>query len=234
MARKPRIHFPGALYHVIARGNQKQAIFLDKADFQTYLSYLAEYKSRFSFHLYAYALMQNHLHLLWEAKEVPLSKIMQILQFRYTRYFNRKYRKVGHLFQGRYKAILCDKETYLMELVRYIHLNPVRAGVVKSPEKYPWTGHLRYLMKDRKNIVDCGMVLGQLGRSKALARRRYRHFILEGLKEGHQEKFYRVKDQRYLGEDEFVEKIEEMRKGPEGGYWEIPMEEIAREVMAKM
>jgi REP element-mobilizing transposase RayT len=91
MARKPRIHFPGALYHVIARGNQKQAIFLDKADFQTYLSYLAEYKSRFSSHLYAYALMQNHLHLLWEAKEVPLSKIMQVLQFRYTRYFNRKY-----------------------------------------------------------------------------------------------------------------------------------------------
>ena len=165
---------------------------------------------------------------------MPLSKIMQVLQFRYTRYFNRKYRKVGHLFQGRYKAILCDKETYLLELVRYIHLNPVRAGVVESPEKYPWTGHLRYLMKDKKNIVDCGMVLSQLGRSKALARRRYRHFILEGLKEGHQEKFYRVKDQRYLGEDEFVEKIEEMRKSPEGGYWEIPMEEIAREVMDKM
>ncbi len=116
MARKPRIHFSGAFYHVIARGNQKQAIFLDSGDFQTYLSYLAEYKSRFPFHLYAYALMKNHLHLLWETKEVPLSKIMQILQFSYTRYSNRKYRKVGHLFQGRYRAILCDKESYLLDM----------------------------------------------------------------------------------------------------------------------
>ncbi len=234
MARKPRIHFPGALYHVIARGNQKQTIFRDKADSQTYLSYLAEYKSRYSFRLYAYALMPNHIHLLWEAEAAPLSKVMQILQFRYTRYFNRKYGKVGHLFQGRYKAILCDKEGYLLELVRYIHLNPVRAGVVKDPGRYPWTGHLSYLGKDKGKLVNFDMVLGQFGRGKALARRRYRHFVLEGLKESHQEKYYRVKDQRYLGGDEFVERIEKIKRSPEEGYWEIPMEEIAREVMNKM
>ena len=106
MARKPRIHFPGAFYHVIARGNQKQTIFLDKGDFRTYIAYLSEYKSKYSFHLYAYALMKNHLHLLVEVGETPLSKIMQVMQFRYTRYFNKRYEKVGHLFQGRYKAIL--------------------------------------------------------------------------------------------------------------------------------
>ncbi len=234
MARKPRIHFAGAFYHVIARGNQKQSIFLDSVDFQTYLSYLAEYKSRFSFHLYAYALMKNHVHLLWETEEVPLSKIMQILQFRYTRYFNRKYRKVGHLFQGRYRAILCDKESYLLELVRYIHLNPVRGGVVERPEKYPWTGHLSYLGRDEKGLVDVGMVLSQFGRSKSLARRRYRDFVREGLKERHQEKYYRVKDQRYLGEDEFVEKIEGRKKSSEGEYREIPLEVICREVMDKI
>ncbi len=119
MARKPRVHFPTALYHVIARGNQRQAIFLDEKDFRTYLSFLAEYKTKHSFHLYAYALMKSHLHLLMAVEETPLSKIMQILQFRYTRYFNKRYRKVGHLFQGRYKAILCDKDAYLLELVRY-------------------------------------------------------------------------------------------------------------------
>jgi putative transposase len=149
MARKPRVHFSGALCHVIARGNQRQDIFLDDTDLQTYLTYLSENKLKFSLHLYAYALMKNHLHLLLEVNEVALSQAMQILQFRYTRYFNKRYKKVGHLFQGRYKAILCDKDRYLLELVRYIHLNPVRAGVVESPENYPWTGHLEYLGRGR-------------------------------------------------------------------------------------
>ena len=136
MARKPRVHFPTALYHVIARGNQRQAVFLDEKDFRTYLSFLAEYKTKHSFHLYTYALMKSHLHLLMPVEETPLSKIMQILQFRYTRYFNKRYRKAGHLFQGCYKAILCDKDAYLLELVCYIHLNPVRSGVVGDPDKY--------------------------------------------------------------------------------------------------
>jgi len=143
MARRPRIHFPGALYHVITRGNRRQGIFLDEKDLEKFLAYIVDYKSRHSFRLYAYALMKNHLHLLVEVEETPLSRIMQSLLFRYTRYFNRRYGEVGHLFQGRYKAIVCDKDAYLLELVRYIHLNPVRAKIVKSPEDYGWTGHLR-------------------------------------------------------------------------------------------
>ena len=101
MARKPRVHFPGALYHVITRGNQRQDIFLDDKDLKTFLSYLSEYKARYPLHLYAYSLMKNHVHLLLEVEGTPLSKIMQSLLFRYTRYFNKRYGKVGHLFQYR-------------------------------------------------------------------------------------------------------------------------------------
>ncbi len=230
MARKPRVHFAGALYHVIARGNQRQDIFLDDRDFQTYLAYLSEYKSKFSFHLYAYALMRNHIHILLEVKETPLSKGMQILQFRYTRYFNKRYKKTGHLFQGRYRAILCDKDTYLFELIRYIHLNPVRAGIAESPEKYSWTGHLEYLGKNQRTLIDKTLVLSRFGKRLSLARRRYRQFVLEGLGEVHQEKYYRVKDQRYLGEDEFVEEVEKLSESQGIGYWDISMEDIVKKV----
>ena len=116
MARKPRVHFPGALYHVISRGNQRQDIFFEDKDLKTFLSYLSEYKTRYPFYLYAYSLMKNHFHLLLEVHGTPLSKIMQSLLFRYTRYFNKRYGKMGHLFQGRYKAILCDKDAYLLRL----------------------------------------------------------------------------------------------------------------------
>ncbi len=234
MARRPRIYFPGALYHVIARGNQKQNIFLDEKDFEIYLSYLSEYKSKYSFHLYAYVLMKNHIHLLVEVKEVSLSKTMQVLQFRYTRYFNKRYRKVGHLFQGRYKAILCDKEQYLLELIRYIHLNPVRAGIVEAPEKYPWSGHLGYLGKVKDDLIHSDLVLGQFGENRAIARRRYQQYVLDGMGLGHEEKYYQVKDQRYLGEDEFVEKIEGLKKSHELVYREIPIEDIVLEVVKRM
>ncbi len=234
MARKPRVHFPAALYHVIARGNQKQAIFRDERDFRTYLSYLSEYKKRHCFRLYAFALMENHLHLLLEVGESPLSKIMQVLQFRYTRYFNKRYRKIGHLFQGRYKAILCEREAYLLELVRYIHLNPVRGGVVEDPGRYPWTGHLSYMGNGKDDLVDKDFVLSQFGGKKTMARRRYRQFVLEGLAMGHQKKLYEVKDQRYLGEDEFIAEIERRKSHSDPGFYEIPIKDISMEVADKM
>ena len=181
---------------------------MDEKDFQKYLSLLSEYKSRYSFRLYAYALMRNHVHLLCEVEATPLSKIMQGLQFRYTQYFNLRYGKVGHLFQGRYKAILCEKDSYLLELVRYIHLNPIRSKVIRDPEKYRWSSHVRYLSKGKDNLIDEEFVLSQFGGNKGKARKRYREFVLGGLGLGHQEKYYEVKDQRFLGEDEFIERIE--------------------------
>ena len=129
MARKPRVQCPGALYHVIARGNQQQDVFLDEADYRRYLGLLDAYRKRYAFTIYAYVLMTNHVHLLIEQGETPLAKAMQGLGQSYTGYYNRKYKKSGHLFQGRYKAILCEKDAYLLELIRYIHLNPVAAGV---------------------------------------------------------------------------------------------------------
>src|SRR4030043_2119461 len=181
MARKPRIHFSGALYHVITRGNRRQGVFLDEKDMKKFLAFLADYKSRHPFHLYAYALMKNHLHLLVEVEEIPLSRIMQSLLFRYTGYFNRRYREGGHLFQGRYKAIVCDKDAYLLELVRYIHLILVRAKMVKGPEDYAWTGHLSYLGKEKDHLIDEDLVLNQFSENRSSARRRYRQFVGEGV-----------------------------------------------------
>lgn len=127
MARKPRIEYEGAFYHVITRGNQRQRVFKGDDDFQKYISLLAFYKERYKYSLYAYALMSNHVHLLIETRQIPLSKILQGINQSYTMYFNRRYKTVGHLFQGRYKAILCDKDAYLLSLIKYIHLNPVKA-----------------------------------------------------------------------------------------------------------
>ena len=230
MARKPRVHFPGALYHVITRGNRRQGVFLDEKDLERFLSYLSDCKNRFPFRLYAYALMQNHLHFLIEVGEIPLSRIMQSILFGYARYFNRRYREVGHLFQGRYKAILCDKDTYLLELVRYIHLNPVRAKIAKGPEEYVWTGHLSYLGKGAKDLIDEGFVLDQFGGSRPLARRRYRQFVREGISTGHEEKYYQVKDQRYLGEESFIDRVEIEKKESEGWVYDISLGAISQEV----
>src|SRR4030043_2258655 len=131
MARKPRIEYEGTFYHIITRGNQRQRVFKRDDDFQKYISLISFYKVRYKYALYAYVLMSNHVHLLIETRENPLSKILQGINQSYTMYFNRKYGTVGHLFQGRYKAILCDKDAYLLTLIKYIHLNPVRAGMVR-------------------------------------------------------------------------------------------------------
>ena len=230
MARKPRIHFPGALYHVISRGNHQQDIFLDERDLKKFLSYLSEYKLRFRFRLYAYALMKSHFHLLAEVEEAPLSRIMQSLLFRYTRYFNWRYGKIGHLFQGRYRAILCDKDVYLLELVRYIHLNPVRAKLVSLPEDYRWTGHSEYLGKAKNELLDKDLILGQFSKNEPEARRRYREFVLDRVQEGHQKKYYEVMDQRYLGAESFVEQAEAKMGVPERIVFNIPLETITQEV----
>ena len=137
---------------------------------------------------------------------------------------------MGHLFQGRYRAIVCDKDVYLLELVRYIHLNPVRAKIVRKPEEYLWTGHLNYLGRGEDDLIDEGFVLGQFSENKSLARRRYRQFIWEGIPNGHQGKYYEVKDQRYLGEDSFINQIEAKRDKGESWVYEVPLEAISQEV----
>ncbi len=205
MARKPRVHFPGALYHVIARGNRHQPIFLDENDYNSYLYLLRVYKKRFGFLLYAYVLMENHVHLLMEVEEVPLSRIMHDLQFRYTRKFNFRHKKDGHLFQGRYKAILCDRDAYLLELSAYIHLNPVRAGIVKNLREYSWSSYGTYVKKNAQSLVAEDFLLSLFAREKHNARRAYEQFVKSRIREGHKKEFYQVEDQRFLGNEQFIE-----------------------------
>ncbi len=230
MARRPRVFASGLLYHVIVRGNQRQKTFRSDDDYKAYLDRLEKYRAKFHVRIYAYCLMPNHVHLLLETGSTPLAKFMQGLQQSYTQYFNRSYRKVGHLFQGRYKAIICDKDKYLLALVRYIHLNPVRARLAKRPERYPHSGHRSYLlMNETPKIIEVGPILKLLGGKKG-----YENFVLEGMSESHNDEYYAVEDQRFLGEEGFGEEIsrdagfKEERKPQES--IETVFKEIARQL----
>ena len=209
MARKPRIEFEGAFYHVLTRGNQKQKIFRDTGDFQKYLDILAKYKDKYKYYLYAYILMNNHVHLLIETQKVPLSKILQGVSQSYTLHFNRRYKTVGHLFQGRYKAILCDRDEYLLALIKYIHLNPVRAGIVKTPDEYQWSSQHKYAEKtDGRDIIDTDQVLMMFSEDKTTARKLYREYMGDGLS-AKKDDIYSTIDQRILGNERFVDKVME-------------------------
>lgn len=212
MARKPRIEFEGAFYHVITRGNQKQRIFRDDGDYEQYLNIIADYKSRYNFLLYAYVLMRNHVHLLIETRQTGLSKILQGVNQRYTQYFNWKYNKVGHLFQGRYKAILCDRDEYLLTLLKYIHRNPVRARLVKDPGVYSRSSHKFYITKaDSTGLVDTDRVLRMFSEETGRARRLYQAFMEEGSAVS-KDDVYRTVDQRILGDESFAEEVKEKYK----------------------
>jgi REP element-mobilizing transposase RayT len=215
MARKPRVEFDGAFYHVIVRGNQRQRTFQDDRDRIAYLERIEHYRQRYGFRLYAYVLMANHVHLLMETKSVPLSKIMQGIQFSYTQSYNRRHRKVGHLFQGRYKAILCDRDAYLLELVRYIHVNPGRLRVPDDPWRYRWSSHGAYLGKSSPVKVDTREILSRFGSRIDAARRGYQGFMEDGMIQGHEEKYYQTLDQRFLGDERFVNEVAERSEAKE-------------------
>ena len=209
MARKPRIHYPGALYHVMLRGNGGQDIFLSDSDRNRLFLLIQEGVHRFGNRIHAFCFMDNHIHLAIQVADIPLSKIIQNISFRYTRWINDKCRKSGHLFQGRYKALLVDQDSYLLELVRYIHLNPVRAGLVKQPESYQWSGHNCYLGKERLTWLTTDWVLGQFGEDLTIARHSFAKFMDEGTGLENDNKFHQgsVKDGRVLGDDIFLDRI---------------------------
>src|SRR5262245_8736870 len=207
MPRKPRVEYSGAFYHVITRGNQRQNLFHDDKDREFYLHRLEQYRKRYGFTIYAYVLMGNHVHLLVETGKTPLSKIMQGLQFIYTRYFNRRYRKIGHLFQGRYRAINCDRDEYSSELVRYIHLNPARMKRPTAGRDHSWSSHPAYLGEASVVQVDTTLVLERFGSRLGRARAGYLRFIDEGEGQVHEKRFYETVDQRFLGDERFVEEV---------------------------
>ena len=173
--------------------------------------------------------MPNHVHLLLETGTTPLAKFMQGLQQSYTQYFNRGYRKVGHLFQGRYKAIICDKDKYLLSLIRYIHLNPVRAGLSKRPERYAYSGHASYLMNGTAKVIETGPILRLLGGKKA-----YERFVLAGISESHNEEYYAVEDQRFLGEEGFGKEISREAGEKDGRKTKKPIETTVKEIAKRL
>jgi REP element-mobilizing transposase RayT len=207
MPRKPRLHYPGVVYHVILRGNSGQNIFFDAGDRNRFFLLLQKGEERFGFLIHAFCLMTTHLHLVLQVGEVSLSRIMQNIGVRYTQFINRKYQRSGHLFQGRYKALLIDADSYLLELIRYIHLNPVRAGMVQYPEEYLWSSHSSYLGDSpRPPWLSVGWALGQFAGLGDSVVQRYKAFVDEGLEEGRREDFHRGSfEGRALGDERFVE-----------------------------
>lgn len=211
MARKPRLHYPGALYHVILRGNARQDIFHDVEDRYRFYLFLQEGTERFGHRILAFCLMTNHVHLAVQVGNVPLSRIMQNITFRYTRWHNWRQGRTGHLFQGRYKSFLVDADSYLQELVAYIHLNPLRAGLSTKPATYKWSSHRAYLGKEIIPWLNTEQVLATFASDLTNARRLYSYFVLERADEGHREDFHGKgsADTRVIGDDRFVETAQE-------------------------
>ena len=178
MARPLRIEYPGAYYHVINRGNNQEKIFKNDRDREKFLQYLEKASERFSIIFHTYCLMSNHFHLLVETPEPNLSVAMQWIMVSYATYFNRKGGRHGHLFQGRFKAILIDADAYLKDLSRYIHLNPVRAKMVSAPSEYKWSSYSAFTGKIKApQFLEINWLLSNFGKSKKKAKRNYKDFV---------------------------------------------------------
>ena len=207
MARPLRIEFPGALYHVTSRGNAQQDIFLDVDDRHHFLSVVERVVSRFHLLVHAYCLMDNHYHLVLETPEANLSKAVRQLNGVYTQAFNRRHDRVGHVLQGRFKAILVDRDSYLLELCRYVVLNPVRANVTRKPDAYRWSSYRASSgLTPALPFLTTDWLLAQFGKQRAAAQRKYREFVAEGI--NHASPWDKLQGQVLLGSDEFVKRLQ--------------------------
>ena len=203
MTRPLRIEYAGAVYHITSRGNEKKAIFKDDQDRINFLHTLQHVNKRYHWICHAYCLMDNHYHLLIETPDGNLSLGMRQLNGVYTQLFNKHHQRTGHLFQGRYKSILIQKDSYLLEVCRYVVLNPVRAGMVARPEAWRWSSYRATV--GRGTPAPClfvDWVLAQFSGNRAKAEQDYRHFVTEGI--GKETIWREVKGQSILGEDDFV------------------------------
>jgi REP element-mobilizing transposase RayT len=203
MARPLRIEFPGALYHVTSRGNGRADISLDDGDRQVFLDVLEAVCQRMNWLCYAYCLMTNHYHLVIETPEGNLAKGMRQLNGVYTQLFNRRHDHVGHVFQGRYKAILVDRDDYLLELIRYVVLNPVRAGMVEVPDQWPWSSYCATMGQEPvPPWLAQDWLLRQFARTREEARARHAQFVHDGQR--HPSIWNSLRNQIYLGSEDFV------------------------------
>ncbi len=203
MARPLRIQYPGAVYHVMNRGGARQKIFLDQQDYQAFLKTIGEIHERWGVELFACCLMGNHYHICLRTPEANLSRVMRHLDGLYTQRFNRMHRRDGALLRGRYKAIVVDKDTYLAQVVRYIHLNPLEAGMVREPQGYEWSSHRLYLKpKQAPKWLRIEEVTSEFGSVAA-----FHGFVLEGNEQALEEFYKKARQSPVLGGEEFRERV---------------------------
>lgn len=214
MTRPLRIEYEGAFYHITSRGNERKRIFYSKSDYEKFKSYLRNGVEKFAFRLHSYVLMSNHYHLLIETLKANLSKILHYINTSYSNYFNIKENRIGHLFQGRYHAILIDSENYLLEVSRYLHLNPVRANVVKKPEDYPYSSYNSYLSENKKNMVFCNLILETIGGDipGKYSIQRYKEYVEYSIGKELESPFEKVTAGIILGSKKFVSKTRQKIK----------------------
>jgi putative transposase len=223
MSRPLRLEFAGALYHITSRGNGRNLIYLQDDDFELFLQVLAKVCERYNWVIHAYCLMSNHYHLLVETPDANLSQGMRQLNGVFTQSMNRKHHRVGHLFQGRYKAILVDKDAYLLELCRYIVLNPVRANMVSSPEEWPWSSWHCMLGNVKSPVwMSTDTLLIQFAKNRQDAIQCYIDFVNLGVGKT---VWDTLQHQIFLGDEAFVARHQAMQDGVEGDLLEIPFKQ---------
>lgn len=215
MARPLRIEYEGAVYHVTGRGNEKRKIFFSRKDYEKFKEYLADAVEKYSLILHGYVLMTNHYHLIIETPEKNLSKIMHHINSSYTTYINIKRKRSGHLMQGRFKSIVVEKDSYLLELSRYLHLNPVRAKMTQLPEDYRYSSYGSYTTAAADNLVSTKTILEMLASKPDVARKKYKSFVESALEQGIESPLNKVYGGIILGSVDFIkealEKIEDER-----------------------
>jgi len=207
MPRKPRLHLPGGLYHVILRGNNRQAIFYADLDRRRWMRLLGAGIDRYRCRIHAYCWMSNHIHMAVQVSDFHLGRLIKSVASQYARATNKRLNRSGHLFERRYRGKLVDADAYLLQLVRYIHDNPVTAGIVDDPARYPWSSHRAYLGYYRPSILTTDWVLGLFDQERSRAVRGYAEFmaidhqVSAELIEGNQ------RDERLIGDDAFIQRI---------------------------
>lgn len=257
MPRQPRLDIPGLVYHVIARGIERGEIFRDDQDRDRFVERLGELVEHTGTRLYAWCLLSNHFHFLVRRGDQPLSVLMRRLMTGHAVRFNLRHGRSGHLFQNRYKSIVVEEEEYFLQAVRYIHLNPVRVGLIATPqdlEGFPFSGHAVLMGRRTASWQDTDAVLARFATGRAEAARRYRDFVLAGWTEGHRHEFTggglvrsaggwealagrkfddrEAADERVLGSGRFVEEVwkeagEAARELP-SRRWEEVLQEVAQ------
>lgn len=209
MARRRRYHLPGGTYHAMLRGNDGQKIFFNDGDRCKMCLLIQEGVERFGHRVLGFCFMSNHMHLAIQVGQITLSRIIHNLSFRYARYINSEMGRTGHLFQGRFKSILVDSNRYAKELIRYIHLNPVRAGMVTLPNQYKWSSHNTYLKASELPWVASEYLMAIFGDDSNAAISNFQSFVNAGIGIEEELDFEQGRDEGILGDDDFVKRVRE-------------------------